>query len=82
MKKLLFLGGIMMSAAAVAEAPSSSRTDATSDPNQTICRSIPNTGSRVSRSRICMTRAQWEDRRQEMRATVERGQINRRNDGQ
>ena len=82
MKKLLFLSGILMSASAVAGAPSSSRSDANADPNQTICRSIPDTSSRVSRTRVCMTRQQWEERRQEARGNVERSQVNRRNDGE
>jgi hypothetical protein len=82
MKKLLFLGGILVSAAAVAQSPSANGGQGGSnDPNQTVCRSIPNTGSRVSRSRICMTRAQWDERRRDMRSTIERGQLNRNNNG-
>jgi hypothetical protein len=81
MKMLLFVGGIMVSAAAVAGAPPSNGSSTVSDPNQTICRSMPATGSRVSRTRVCMTRAQWEDRRRDMRSTIERGQLNRDNTG-
>ncbi|MEA3030585.1 MAG: hypothetical protein QOG13_1910 [Sphingomonadales bacterium] len=81
MKKLLFVGGIMISAAAFAEAPSSSGSETTSNPNQTICRSMPNTGSRVSRTRVCMTRAQWDERRRETRDTLEHAQSSRRSTG-
>jgi hypothetical protein len=83
MKKLLFLAGSVMSAGAVAQAPTSGSggASAAADPNQTVCRNIADTSSRVSRTRVCMTRQQWEERRQP-RGNVERGQVNRRNDGQ
>lgn len=82
MKKVLFFGALFLSAAAMAQAPSRSASKSGSyDPNQTICRTIGETGSRLARSRVCMTRAQWDERRREARENVERGQINRRNDG-
>jgi hypothetical protein len=32
------------------------------DPNKIICRTIDRTGSRLAKDRICMTRAQWDER--------------------
>jgi hypothetical protein len=32
------------------------------DPNKVICKNIDRTGSRLASDRICMTRAQWDER--------------------
>jgi len=37
------------------------------DPNQVICRMISDTGSRLRRTRVCRTRAGWEDLRRMQR---------------
>jgi hypothetical protein len=82
MKKLLILGGIAVSASALAQAQSSPNgSGSTPDPNQTICRTSADTGSRLSRTRVCMTRAQWDDRRRETRENINRSQVNSRSDG-
>lgn len=79
MKKLLIFGGIALAAPAAAQGQHSPNgAGATADQNQQVCRSIPDTGSRLSRTRICMTRSQWEARRREARENVERSQVNRR----
>lgn len=80
MKKALFFGALFLSAAASAQAPRQSESGASADSNQTVCRSIADTGSRLSRSRVCMTRAQWAERRREARANIDRSQINSRNE--
>ncbi|OYX38644.1 hypothetical protein [Sphingomonas sp.] len=46
----------------------------TLDPNETICVSEPELGSRLVRHRTCMTRAQWAERRAADRQAVERAQ--------
>jgi hypothetical protein len=46
----------------------------TSGPNDMICRVTGETGSRLQRSRICKTRAEWEQLRREQRNTIDRAQ--------
>ena len=78
MKKMLILGVIGVAAPALAQTPSPpSGAGPALDPNQTICRSIADTGSRLSRSRVCMTRQQWEERNRDTRQNVERAQTQR-----
>jgi len=36
----------------------------TDDPNETICRNLPVSGSRVNRMRVCRTRAEWANSRE------------------
>ena len=48
-----------------------------SDPNQIVCKRNNDPSSRLSRKRVCMTRAQYEERRMLDRDAVERGQANR-----
>jgi hypothetical protein len=78
MKKILFLGALLASSAGWAEAPAPGQAgEAALNPNEMICRSVEDTGSRLSRSRICMTRGQWADHRRNQRQTVERNQASR-----
>lgn len=45
---------------APAQAPSSAQTaDGKPDPNEVICKRVGMTGTRVSRQKVCMTRADW-----------------------
>jgi hypothetical protein len=82
MKCLLFLGALALPAIAAAQtAPPPPRVDAEAHPGQTICRSMANTGSRLSRTRVCMTRAEWAERRREMQDALARTQSNRRPTG-
>jgi len=84
MKKALFLSVLFMSTAAVAQPPASttSRQANARDPGETICRNVADTGSRLSRSRVCMTREQWETQRRETRQNLDRAQANRPMSGQ
>ena len=47
------------------------------DPNEVVCEKQKELGSRVATKRICMTRAQWAERRLTDRQEVEKAQINR-----
>ena len=80
MRNALLFGVLFVSAAAQAQAPSRS-VKGSLDPNQTICRAILETGSRLARGRVCMTRAQWEQYRRETQAEVERAQMRRSHTG-
>jgi hypothetical protein len=78
MKKIVFLSAMLASSAALAQAPSGGQSnDSAPDPNEMVCRSVEDTGSRLSRSRICMTRAQWVEHLRGTRQNVERSQNNR-----
>ena len=39
-----------------------------------VCRVTGETGSRLQRSRICKTRAEWDELRREQRNTIDRAQ--------
>ena len=75
MKKTLFLGALcvagLIPAFASAETVSNS---AAPDPNETICRSVADTGSRVGHVRVCMTRAEWEQQGRNRRGNSNRSQ--------
>jgi hypothetical protein len=78
MKKIVFVSALLASSAGMAQAPSAGQTnEAAFDPNEMVCRSVEDTGSRLSRSRICMTRAQWDAHNRGTRQTVERNQASR-----
>jgi hypothetical protein len=84
MKKVLFLSALFVSTAAAAQTPTSRQTASGNghDPSETICRTVANTGSRLSRSRVCMTREQWEQQRRDARQNLDRAQANRPMSGQ
>jgi hypothetical protein len=44
------------------------------DPNRMVCEKQEVLGSRVATKKVCMTAAQWEDRRREDREAIEKGQ--------
>lgn len=46
------------------------------DPNRIICEKQEVVGSRLATKRICMTAAQWEERRREDRQALEKAQNN------
>jgi D-aminopeptidase len=39
-----------------------------------ICVTVKETGSRLARHNVCMTRKQWQEQRQEVRDAIQRGQ--------
>ena len=44
------------------------------DPNERICEKMIVTGSRLTSKKVCMTRAQWDERRRDDRDSIERAQ--------
>ena len=56
-------------------------TEATGDANRLICRSVPQTGSRLGRQRVCQTAAQWQQARRDVRDRLERSQASRATTG-
>jgi hypothetical protein len=47
------------------------------DPNERICRSVQEIGSRLRSHRVCVTRAQWAEQMRLDRQYVEKAQTNR-----
>jgi hypothetical protein len=80
MLKVMGIAAAMIATAAAAQAPNEGSTRVpsnNSDPNEVVCVYQQTTGSRVNRVRVCRTRQQWADTRQETRQTVERVQDSR-----
>ena len=76
MKKIIIFGALLASSAGWAQTPTSGgdATEANLDPNETVCQAVAQTGSRLSRARVCMTRAQWAEQRRLTRQSIERTQ--------
>jgi hypothetical protein len=76
MKKLVILSAILTSSAGWAQTPTSGggANEGNLDPNETVCQAVAQTGSRLSRARVCMTRAQWAEQRRLTRQNIERTQ--------
>jgi len=49
----------------------------TLDPNEVVCEKQEDTGSRLSSSKICMTRSQWAEQRRLNRQDIEKMQTQR-----
>ncbi len=49
----------------------------TRDPNRMICETSLETGSRLAKKRVCMTAAEWDERRHQDRQLVDRAQVQR-----
>jgi len=47
------------------------------DPNEVVCEKQEVLGSRVASKKICMTRAEWAERRRVERLEIDRAQVNR-----
>jgi len=79
MKKLLGLAIALSCTAAYGQRPAQDAQSGQNgrDPNPTICQSVGETGTRLGRQRICMTRSQWAEYRRENRLIIERVQTNR-----
>lgn len=81
MKTLLLLVPLAFAASAGFAEPTapaaSAAIPATGPPDEIICRMVRDTGSRLSRSRICATRQQWEEQHRVDRQSVEHTQTNR-----
>jgi hypothetical protein len=67
---IIFAAIALVPAIAAAE---DKKTDA-KDPNRMICERQKSTESRVATKRVCMTAAEWEQRRREDREEIEKGQ--------
>jgi hypothetical protein len=66
----------LASTAALAEEP---KQDDAAKQNKMICRVEADTGSRLSGTRVCLTREQWAERKRHDREAAERAQTSQMN---
>lgn len=66
-----------LSAPAFAQAPVAAPTTAAQNPNEIVCQKQEETGSRLAKKKVCMTRAEWADRQLQDRQELERAQTRR-----
>lgn len=70
---MILAAALLVPAAAQAfEAPASS--PAATGPNAMVCQMVNQVGSRLSRYRSCMTRAEWAERSRQIREGINRSQ--------
>ena len=82
MRKHLILSALVVSsAAAIAQAPTETATTTKvgpgNDPNEIVCRRQQEIGSRLNTRRVCRTRAEWAQLRDQTRQVVDRVQENK-----
>ena len=71
MRATLMVFLALTSTAALAEEP---KQDTAAKPDKMICRFEADTGSRLTGTRVCLTREQWAERRRQTREDTERAQ--------
>ena len=64
---------ILVTTAAAEDAPSSAKRPPL-DPNQKVCETVTEIGSRLAAKKICATRAEWAEKRKQDRDTVDDAQ--------
>lgn len=78
MKKMIIFSAVMAPGIAFANPPATgagaTAGNGAGDPNQMICMNVGETGSRLSHTRVCQTRAQWAEQRRLQRQDVEHAQ--------
>jgi hypothetical protein len=78
MVKLLFVAVAAFAATAAAAQGDSSTEPAaaaeTENQTQVICRTVADLGTRLGRSRVCRTRAEWAASRRDSRSQIDRAQ--------
>ena len=74
-----FIAAPAIAQAPAAEPPTQAQTNAkpANDPNEVICEKQEVTGSRLGGKRVCMTRAQWADRKLQDQQELTRVQVQR-----
>ena len=77
MRLYLVLAVGLIAATAYAQTPITSDPASPHDPNERICQRVQVLGSRLNNQRVCMTRAQWEERRAQDRRDAEKAQTTR-----
>ena len=74
---MLLLAALFLVAAADQSATASAAPAANApDPQKLICKNITQTGSRLSSNRMCMTRAEWDERQRQAQKDLRQMQGN------
>ncbi|MDQ4088592.1 MAG: hypothetical protein M3177_11385 [Pseudomonadota bacterium] len=86
MNKALVFAATLVSAVAVAATAQPAATTAAPEEKpaaeeKTICRNVSEVGSRLSRRRVCATKAQWDEMNAQNRLAVDRIQGGRQTQG-
>ena len=76
MKKLILIGALLVPGGALANSGGSSGASANKS-TQMVCRPIKETGSRLSKRKVCMTREQWVEQKRIMRSDLDQAQTRR-----
>jgi hypothetical protein len=79
MKRLILIAALLAPTGALADGGSNEAKARKG--TQMVCRPIAETGSRLSKRRICMTREEWAEQKRIMRSDLDRAQT-RRNEPQ
>ena len=85
MLKTLIVGTILIATAAAAQSPAGAPTTKrgpSGDQNEVICVIESQIGSRLNRRRVCRTRAEWAEHRNEYKQEIERAQTQMQTSGQ
>jgi hypothetical protein len=67
----------LISGVAVAGESPSNKSSSKVNPDKIVCRTVGDTGSRLSRSRVCKTNAQWVEMRRQTQETIDHIQNSR-----
>ncbi len=87
MKKAAILSALLVTSAAAfaqggSEAPATTKLGPNQDPNQIVCQTQTEIGSRLNRRRVCRTRAEWAEHQRMYRQNIERAQQQTQTQGQ
>jgi len=75
MRRLVIVALTVFGVPSWAQAPADTTTTGpNNDPQQIVCISQAQVGSRLARQRVCRTRAEWEEHRRMYRTSVDRAQ--------
>jgi hypothetical protein len=72
--------GLALSASVATSASAKPRDDKDRDPNKVVCEKQEVLGSRLATRRVCMTRAEWTEKRRADRDMVQKSQLGVRQD--
>ncbi|HEX8574232.1 MAG TPA: hypothetical protein VF759_15940 [Allosphingosinicella sp.] len=75
MKKLILIAALLAPSAALADAGGGD--SAAKKGTQMVCRAIAETGSRLSKRKLCLTREQWAEQKRIMRSDLDQAQTRR-----
>ena len=76
-RTLCGLCALVMVAGAASASETVTKSIPKSDPDKVVCRLSNDTGSRLGRTKVCKTNAQWAEMRRQTKESADRNQNNR-----